>query len=264
MSSRKYHVPTDQEILDHFILLELGAAGADDCDSRPTKASPRTAAREAKNVVASHHPAVAKGFQRNIGAKAFPRFFIGAALAGATMMAQAGSFACVSGTSNDCALAESTLSWNWNGTDFTIFNSGSGYVSEVYFDLSTGMSASFFGGTGTVSFTAGAHPGALPGGSSVAFTSDASFDSDAPGSVQYGINNGESATFRILTGSLDSIDTGSLAAGVHVRSLTTDAASLVSTPSAVTPVPEPETLAMMLSGFGLIAWATRSRRSRRT
>lgn len=265
MSSKKYQEPTDQELLDYFILLELGGAGADDDLFPAMEASPQTAACDLKSIDAPHHaanhqPAITKDFQMTIETRVLPRFFIGAALAGASMLAHAGSFGCISSTSSDCALAESTLSWSWNGTDFTIFNNGGGYVSEVYFDLASGMSASFLGGTGTVSFTAGAHPASLPGGTSAGFSSDASFDSDAPGGTQYGIDNGENATFRILAGSLDSIDTGALAAGVHLRGLTTDAASLVSTVNAVTPVPEPETYAMLLSGFGLIAWATRARR----
>jgi hypothetical protein len=266
MRSTNFRVPTDQETLDYFILCELGGAGTDDDVFGTRQAPPETAASELQAIGACHdaandQPAAATSRPRSIGTRALPRFILGAALTGASMLAQAGSFSCISGTSGDCALAASTLSWNWDGTDFTIFNSGSGYVSEVYFDLASGMSAGFLGGTGTVFFTAGAHPGSLPSGASSGFDSDAAFDSDTRGSVQYGINTGESATFRILAGQANSIDAGALAAGLHVRGLTADATSMVSIPSVMTPVPEPETLAMLMCGFGLVAWATRTRKA---
>jgi hypothetical protein len=261
MSSKNHHVPADQELLDYFILTELGGAGADDDGSRTMESSPRTAARDLKNtgatrVAAGHHLAVKNGFKRTRGANRFPRFFIGAALAGASMVAQAGSFDCIAGTFNDCALATSNLSWAWNGLDFTIANNGGGYVSEVYFDLGSGMGASFLGGTGTVNFYAGATPGSLPGGNAIGFASDASFDSD-PTSTHYGIDAGETATFRILGATPDSFTAGDVTAGLHVRSLIDAGASVV---SIAAPVPEPETYAMMALGFGIVAWSARRKR----
>ncbi len=56
MSSKRYHVPTEQEILDYFILLELGGTGADDDVSRVMEASPRAAPCALKLVGISHHP----------------------------------------------------------------------------------------------------------------------------------------------------------------------------------------------------------------
>jgi hypothetical protein len=183
---------------------------------------------------------------------------VATALASSSLMANAGEFSCINGSFGDCALATSTLSWAWDGLDVTIANNGGGYVSEVYFDLSPGMSASFLGGTGTVSFYSGASPASLPGGKSVGFTSDASFDSDPSGTKHNGIDQGETAIFRITGASLNSFNLGTLVAGVHERSLLNGSASLV---TVTTPVPEPETYALMGLGCVLIAWAKRRRKT---
>src|SRR5205823_1454698 len=106
----------------------------------------------------------------------FPRrrAAVAACLALISTLASAADFACVGGSFNDCALATSHLSWSWDGRDYTIVNNGGGYVSEVYFDLGSGMNASFLGGTGKVGFYAGANPANLPGGNAAGFQSDAS------------------------------------------------------------------------------------------
>jgi hypothetical protein len=188
----------------------------------------------------------------------FRRVAVAAALAGAGAMAQAEPFSCITGTANDCSLATSTLSWNWNGLDFTVSNAaGGGYVSEVYFDLLAGMSAWFFGGSGgPVNFySLSVNPSSLPGGNSVGFHSDAAFDSDFFGNPHWGIDAGESATFRIIGASLDSFTAGNLGAGMHVRSLINDSASVVTTTA--NKVPEPSSFAMALLGLGMLAWGLR-------
>ena len=181
---------------------------------------------------------------------------LGLAGAAAVASAESGSFACASGSSIDCSAATSTLSWSWDGSHFTISNSGSGYVSEVYFDLSGGMSASFQGGTGgNVLFYSPASPASLPGGASVGFVSDIGFDSDTQGNPHNGIDQGETATFAISGAVAGSIDGGTLAAGIHVRSLPQDSASLVTAP-----VPEPETYALLAAGLGAVGFVARRRK----
>ena len=55
MSSKRYQMPTEQEMLDYFILLELGGTGADDDVSRVMEASPRAAPCALKLVGPPHH-----------------------------------------------------------------------------------------------------------------------------------------------------------------------------------------------------------------
>ena len=122
------------------------------------------------------------------------------ATAGGAWAQTSGSFACITNNSTaSCAQGASTLSWTWNGTDFSIFNAlGGGYVSEVYFDLTAPMTVSFNAGLSSagVNFTSGANPGSLPGGTSYAFTSDSAFDSDTSGgSPVWGIDPGEWGVF---------------------------------------------------------------------
>lgn len=183
------------------------------------------------------------------------------ATAAGTAAAQAsGSFDCITNNSTaSCAQGESTLSWEWDGSNLTIANDGTGYVAEVYFDLGTGMSVSFSSvlSSAGVSFTSGANPGALPGGNGVSFVSDAAFDSDAPGGAPVnGINGGEFAVFSITGASLTSFDTGALLAGIHVRSLYNGQSEGFVT----TPVPEPSTYALMLAGLGAVGFMARRRR----
>jgi PEP-CTERM motif len=180
-------------------------------------------------------------------------------------MAQAqatnGSFDCITDNSTaSCSQGESTLSWDWDGGSlFRIFNTvGGGYVSEVYFDLVTGMDASFNAGASStgVSFTAGARPARLPGGNAVGFTSDEGFDSN--NRRREGINGGEHAAFTV-TGTGGSFG---FLSGLHVRSLIGgESESFVTVSTPITPpIPEPSTYALMLAGLSVIGFVARRRR----
>jgi hypothetical protein len=166
-----------------------------------------------------------------------------------------GSFDCITNNSPaSCTQGESTLGWTWNGSVLTITNAaGGGYVAEVYFDLSTGMDASFNIGASSsgVLFTAGANPSSLPGGNAFGFTSDEAFDSN---SNTLGINGGEWAAFNV-TGTNGSMD---FLSGLHVRSLANGNSEGFVT--VTTPVPEPSTYALMLAGLGMVGFIARRRR----
>ena len=190
------------------------------------------------------------------------------ATAGGNALAQAsGSFACItSNSAASCAQGASALSWTWTGAVFTIFNAAigggyNGYVSEVYFDLTSPMTVSFnlaaSSATG-VGFTAGASPPSLPGGNSYGFVTDTAFDSDRRrASPTWGIDPGEHAAFSFSGAATSSFDAGTLAAGVHVRRLVNGQSESFVT----TAIPEPSTYALMLAGLGLVGFMARRRRS---
>ena len=180
--------------------------------------------------------------------------------AAGSVHAQSGSFSCITNNSVDsCGQAESTLSWAWDGSIFSISNSaGGGYVAEIYFDLVVpAMSVSWLDGTGT-SFSAGASPRHLAGGTEVNFTSDFAFDSDsaARGRPIWGIDAGETTRFAIAGASLDSFSSGQISAGLHVRRLVYGESESLT----VSPIPEPSTYALMLAGLGIVGWVTHRRR----
>ena len=187
------------------------------------------------------------------------------ATVGSSAMAQvSGSFACITNNSAASCAQGTALSWSWTGTVFTIINAAigggyNGYVAEVYFDLTSPMAVSFTSGASSagVSFTLGASPPSLPGGSSYGFFSDAAFDSDLRRSAPtMGIDPGERAAFTFTGAALSSFDIGTLASGVHVRRLFNGQSESFVT----TAIPEPSTYALMLAGLGAVGFIARRRR----
>jgi hypothetical protein len=184
-----------------------------------------------------------------------------AALAATVGAAQAqsasGSFDCITNNAlASCTQGESTLSWAWDGSVLSLYNAaGGGYVAEVYFDLGTGMAASFnlAASSAGVSFSPGARPAALPGGNAAGFASDEAFDSN---SNTLGINAGEWAAFNV-TGTNGSMN---FLSGMHVRSLANGNSEGFLT--VTTPVPEPGTFALMLLSLGVVGFVTRRRHHR--
>ena len=57
MLSQGYRVPTDQEVLDYFLLLEFGGAGVDVDVPRLMEAPPQAATCNVKTTGTSHQPA---------------------------------------------------------------------------------------------------------------------------------------------------------------------------------------------------------------
>lgn len=162
-------------------------------------------------------------------------------------------------------------------------NSNFSSITDVYFD--SGPLASIFNITSSagVSFSQGSAPPNLPGGNSIvpafdgsALTADANSPPPANG-VQNSDVTGEylNVTFSLLAGkswsdvltsmSLPGFPNESpanswLRVGVHVQSFQDgNSASFINNP--VTPIPEPETYALMLAGLFMIGLTGKSKKN---
>jgi hypothetical protein len=160
-------------------------------------------------------------------------------------------------------------------------NSNFSSLTDVYFD--SGPLASIFSITSStgVSFSAGSAPPNLPGGNSVtppfdgsALTADANNPPPANG-VQNSDVTGEqlTVTFNLLSGKtwndvltsmalpgfpVETPANSWLRVGVRVQSFQTgNSASFINNP--VTPVPEPESYALLLAGLALVGQISRKR-----
>ena len=197
-------------------------------------------------------------------------------------VARAATFGFDAITSNDVAdipVGESQLfvdvtNPGSNQVLFTFRNTGPGAssITAVYFDDESPSTllglASIQNGTG-VSFSAGASPPDLPGGSSISpvFATTTGFlaDSDAPVEAN-GVNPGESLglLFDLASGiTVDDVVAAlinglDLRIGIHVQAFATgQSESFINDPS---PVPLPAALPLfltMLGGIGLLRWKRR-------
>ncbi len=149
---------------------------------------------------------------------------------------------------------------------FTFFNTGpeASSITDIYFDDDTPLlafSGTFFESSG-VSYSEGASPGDLPGGNTVSFTADHSFDSNAPAQPN-GVNPGEALGILFnFVGAIDFQDvlsalySGDLMVGLHVQGFADGGSeSFVQHSNSV---PEPSTL--LLLGASVLGLAGFSRK----
>lgn len=183
---------------------------------------------------------------------------IAASLALGSMGAQASSFQCVN-LSNDCTQAGvSVTSWSLAGNVLTISNASAANnlsaITGISFDTSAGQSVALAASQGAgVLYTTGGGAN-LP--ASLGWTIDFEFKPDTK-PMANGINAGESLSFVLSGVTLNDIQSGAFRFGIHVQGLSTPAGSEKLTN--ITVVPEPESVAMVLAGLGLVAGVLRRR-----
>jgi hypothetical protein len=186
-------------------------------------------------------------------------------------VAQNYSFDCITvGSAVNCSTGEAQLGFTvtdlGSSVDFRFTNAGpaASSITDVYFDWSSptySVNAGTITDSGAgVSFSWGASPSNLPGGSAIGFFADRTADSNTP--VQpMGVNPGEWVNFNFsgaYSTLLAGLNSNQLRVGAHVQGFSNGgSASFV-----VTPVPEPETYAMLLAGLGLMGFVVRRRRAR--
>jgi len=202
-----------------------------------------------------------------------------ATLAFATSSASAETFSFYSITNNDpvsSAIGEAQLSGTvvdvGGNAVFTFSNSGpeASSIAQIYFDngspsLTLASISGITNGPG-VNFVEGASPGNLPGANNITPGFNTSFSllasATAPASVN-GVNPGEwvSILFNYVSGStfadvVGDLNSGALRVGMHVIGFDNGRSEAF-----VTPIPEPETYALMLAGLALLGFAARRKRN---
>jgi hypothetical protein len=197
--------------------------------------------------------------------------FLGSGLlAAAALSAQAQdySFSCITGNqAADCATgtAQFSLAVSDMGSmvNFTFSNAGPqpSSITDIYFDWTNAAYALTPGtisdsGAG-VSFSWGSSPGDLPGGESIHFSADLAADSDKPTQTM-GVNPGEwlNIAFTSDADLIQGLNSGYLRVGIHTQGyIGGGSESLV-----ISPVPEPQTYAMLLAGLVLLGFEGRRRK----
>ncbi len=197
-------------------------------------------------------------------------------------------FDCITGNNaTNCDIGETQLSmevtaFDSNTVSFLFSNAGPAYssIADIYFDFGATPNylltlPSIPASSAGVSFSLGASPPNLPGGTSYGFTADVAMDSDSPVQLN-GINPGEwlevhfslasGGTFADLLAELNAADSSILRVGLHVQGFPNGGSeSFINGGESVTPVftpvPEPTTIALL--GAGLAGFGFTRRRNRR-
>lgn len=198
---------------------------------------------------------------------AVPALVVLAALA-TTVQAQNYSFNCITNNNaTDCGTGAAQFHLGVTDTgsvvNFLFTNSGpaASSITDIYFDWSSSALALTPGvltdsGAG-VSFSWGASPGNLPGGNAISFRADIATDSNTP-TQPMGVNPGEwlNIAFTSNADLISALNTGGLRVGIHTQGYVGGGSESLVT----SPIPEPETYAMLLVGLGLIGFDVRRRR----
>lgn len=190
-------------------------------------------------------------------------------LAAASFAAQAQnySFNCITGNNAaDCATGEAQFALAVTDAGsvvnfyFTNTGSNASSLTDIYFDWASGSNALPQGtitSSAGVSFSWGASPGDLPGGNPISFDSNLGTDSNPPRQPN-GVNPGEwlNIAFNTQNDAIGALNTGGLLIGIHTQGYQGGGSESLVT----TPIPEPETYAMLLAGLGLLGFEARRRR----
>jgi hypothetical protein len=184
-----------------------------------------------------------------------------------TAQAQNYSFDCITNDqAADCAAGEAQFSLSVSDmgsvVNFLFANSGpnASSITDVYFDWTSNAYALTYGTisqSAGVSFSWGASPPSLPGGHAINFKADIAADSNSS-TQPMGVNPGEwlNIAFASDADLIAGLNSGALRVGIHTQGyLGGGSESLV-----VSPIPEPETYAMLLIGLALLGFEVRRRK----
>ncbi len=196
------------------------------------------------------------------------RLLIGGMLAAASFAAQAQnySFSCITNNNAaDCAtgVAQFRMDVTANSSDgfvdflFSNLGPNASSITDIYFDWSSSslaLTPGILSASAGVAFSWDASPHNLPGGNPLGFSANLSADSDHP-TQPMGVNPTEWLNIRFSTDAdlIAGLNNGGLRVGIHTQGYAGDGSESLVT----TPIPEPETYALLLAGLGLLALARR-------
>ena len=200
---------------------------------------------------------------------------LAAALIGAAALpaaAQDFGFSCITNNSGSCSSFEDQLNLNVSGSgntvSFTFSNSLLGLLSsitDIYFNgafsFLSGLTPTITDSGLGVSFSSGATPGDPPGAGS-GWVTTYSADSNSPTALM-GVNGGEFVRFTFSGTNIFADTTAAFASGgavaLHLQGLLGGYSETLVTGGGVTPVPEPQTYALMLAGLAVVGFMGRRR-----